>query len=108
MGAHLVVSDLDGEAAAATAADIRSRGSGLPVWRWMWRMPLPARPRRRRSLPAGHRLVLVNNAGIRPKHAFDSLDRDAQWRRTMDINLDGAPTPSWPSRPCWRPAAAMW
>ena len=91
MGAHLVVSDLDGEAAAATAADIRSRGGvasslALDVADAAACQAAAAAL----SLPAGHRLVLVNNAGIRPKHAFDSPDRDAQWRRTMDINLDGA------------------
>ena len=90
MGAHLVVSDLDGEAAAATAADIRSRGGvasslALDVADAAACQAAAAAL----SLPAGHRLVLVNNAGIRPKHAFDSPDRDAQWRRTMDINLDG-------------------
>ena len=42
------------------------------------------------QLPAGHQLLLVNNAGLRPKHAFDSEDRDAQWQRTLSVNLDGA------------------
>ena len=37
----------------------------------------------------GRQLLLVNNAGVRPKHAFDSADRDEQWQRTLDINLGG-------------------
>lgn len=33
--------------------------------------------------------ILVNNAGIRPRHAFDSTERDSLWRKAMDVNLDG-------------------
>ena len=33
--------------------------------------------------------ILVNNAGIRPRHAFDSGERDKLWRKAMDVNLDG-------------------
>lgn len=33
--------------------------------------------------------VLVNNAGIAPVGSIESLDLDT-WRRTMDINVDGA------------------
>lgn len=90
-GAHLVVSDLQGEAAARTAEQIRAAGGvahslALDVAD----ASACAAAAAALHLPAGHRLVLVNNAGIRPKHPFDSPDRDAQWRRTMDINLDGA------------------
>lgn len=90
MGAHLVVSDLSGEAAAATAEDIR-RAGGVATSLALDVADAAAcnAAATALQLPEGHRLVLVNNAGIRPKHAFDSADRDAQWRRTMDINLDG-------------------
>lgn len=33
--------------------------------------------------------ILVNNAGVRPRHGFDSSDRDAHWERAMRVNLDG-------------------
>ena len=33
--------------------------------------------------------VLVNNAGIRPRHKFDSSDRDASWVKAMDVNVGG-------------------
>lgn len=90
MGAHLVVSDLSGEAAATTAEDIR-RAGGVATSLALDVADAAAcnAAAAALQLPEGHRLVLVNNAGIRPKHAFDSADRDAQWRRTMDINLDG-------------------
>jgi NAD(P)-dependent dehydrogenase (short-subunit alcohol dehydrogenase family) len=37
----------------------------------------------------GHVSVLVNNAGVRPRHAFDSEARDAAWRQAMGVNVDG-------------------
>lgn len=40
-------------------------------------------------LPAGHRLVLVNNAGIRPRNPFDGADRDQAWKDAMSVNVDG-------------------
>lgn len=33
--------------------------------------------------------ILVNNAGVRPRHGFDSSDRDEHWERAMRVNLDG-------------------
>ncbi len=33
--------------------------------------------------------ILVNNAGIRPRHAFDSPDRDIHWDRAIKVNLEG-------------------
>jgi NAD(P)-dependent dehydrogenase (short-subunit alcohol dehydrogenase family) len=33
--------------------------------------------------------ILVNNAGIRPRHTFESSDRDFHWERAMRVNLDG-------------------
>jgi NAD(P)-dependent dehydrogenase (short-subunit alcohol dehydrogenase family) len=33
--------------------------------------------------------VLVNNAGIRPRHALDDASRDDAWQAAMAVNLDG-------------------
>ena len=90
MGAHLVVTDLRADAAADTATQICTAG-GTATSQALDVADAAAcnAAAAALQLPAGHRLVLVNNAGIRPKHPFDSADRDDQWRRTMDINLDG-------------------
>jgi len=37
----------------------------------------------------GHVSILVNNAGVRPRHSFDSETRDAAWRQAMGVNVDG-------------------
>ncbi len=91
MGAHVIASDVQGDAAERCAQQIRTAGGAACA------MPLDVSDARAcraaadaLQLPAGHRLLLVNNAGVRPKHAFDSPDRDAQWQRTLDINLGGA------------------
>ena len=90
MGAQLIATDIDGAAAQATATRIvaaggRARGHALDVRDAAACAALAAAL----DLPEGERFVLVNNAGIRPKHAFDSPDRDQAWRDAMDINLDG-------------------
>lgn len=33
--------------------------------------------------------ILVNNAGIRPRHPFESADRDIHWERAIKVNLEG-------------------
>lgn len=90
MGAQLIATDIDGAAAQATASRIvaaggRARACALDVRDASACAALAAAL----ELPEGERFVLVNNAGIRPKHAFDSPDRDQAWRDAMDINLDG-------------------
>lgn len=90
MGAHVVASDVHGPAAQGTAQAIRDAGhSALGLALDVSDAQACREAAAALRLEPGHRLVLVNNAGVRPKHAFDSSDRDAQWRRTMDINLDG-------------------
>ncbi|WP_353236614.1 SDR family oxidoreductase [Diaphorobacter ruginosibacter] len=92
MGARVFASDVNEEAASETAAMIHEAGGhGLAL-----RLDVASADGCReaakqvaREMPADHRLLLVNNAGVRPKHAFDSDDRDALWQRTLDINLGG-------------------
>lgn len=91
MGAHLVASDVSGDAAERTAQAIRDAGgiaSSVPLD--VANAEACNAAAAALQLPSGHKLVLVNNAGVRPKHAFDSADRDEQWQRTLDVNLGGA------------------
>lgn len=91
MGAHVIASDVNGEAAANTAKQILAQGGTTSHCQLdVADAEACNAAAAALKLPAGHKLLLVNNAGVRPKHAFDSADRDAQWQRTLDINLGGA------------------
>ncbi len=91
-GAHVVVLDLDGDAAARTAQDIQSSGGKA------WSRALDVREREAcREAAAevaekvGRISILVNNAGINRRNAFTS---DAElvikdWQDIMAINLNG-------------------
>mgnify|MGYP003621001384 FL=1 len=79
MGAHLIASDVSGDAAERTAQAIRDAGgiaSSVPLD--VANAEACNAAAAALQLPSGHKLVLVNNAGVRPKHAFDSADRDEQ------------------------------
>lgn len=91
MGAQVVAVDMNGAAAEATAQRIRA--DGYPAHALALDVADANACRAAAAalqLPPGHKLLLVNNAGLRPKHAFDSEDRDALWQRTMAVNVDGA------------------
>lgn len=89
-GAHVLATDLDGDAAAATAARILARGQGAESRALDVTDAAACRALAATLQPApGAVFVLVNNAGIRPRHALDSADRDRHWREAMDVNLDG-------------------
>lgn len=91
MGAHVVAADIRGEAAEATAQRIRDAGGQAQSLALDVADAAACRAAAAAlQLPSGHKLLLVNNAGVRPKHAFDSEDRDAIWQRTMAVNVDGA------------------
>lgn len=91
MGAHVVAADIRGEAAQATAQRIRAAGGQAQSLALDVADAASCRAAAAAlQLPAGHKLLLVNNAGLRPKHAFDSEDRDAIWQRTMAVNVEGA------------------
>jgi NAD(P)-dependent dehydrogenase (short-subunit alcohol dehydrogenase family) len=82
--------DIDGDAAAATARRIEA-----PTGR-VQSQQLDVRDAQACDaladavkLDARERLVLVNNAGVRPRHAFDDPGRDHAWREAMAVNVDG-------------------
>ena len=92
-GAKVAVTDIDEAAAAATASKLRAQGLKAYSYRLDVRdskncaevIALVAQE-------VGTLSVLVNNAGVRPRHAFDSDERDAMWRYAMDVNVDGIRT----------------
>ncbi len=90
LGARVLALDIDGETAAATARRIavrggRSQSQALDVRDASACAALAAKL----ALQPGERLVLVNNAGVRPRHAFDDTARDQAWREAMAVNVDG-------------------
>ncbi|MEG0922813.1 MAG: SDR family NAD(P)-dependent oxidoreductase [Comamonas sp.] len=93
MGAQVLASDVNAQAAAETAALITAAG-GIASAQALNVADADAchvaAAQAAQAMQTGRKLLLVNNAGVRPKHAFDSDDRDAQWQRTLDINLGGA------------------
>lgn len=91
MGAHVIAADIHADKAEHTAQRIREAGGQAQAMALDVADAAACRAAAASvQLPAGHQLLLVNNAGLRPKHAFDSEDRDAQWQRTLSVNLDGA------------------
>lgn len=88
-GAHVWVTDINGETAASTAAEIRAAGGqatdmvvdvsrGQDVTALVQRL----------QTQAGRLDVLVNNAGILVRGEVRSLS-DADWTQLRDVNLDG-------------------
>lgn len=90
LGAQVVASDIRADAAEATAQRIRaSGGSAQALALDVADAPACQAAAAAFALPAGHTLVLVNNAGIRPRNAFDAPERDQAWRDAMAVNVDG-------------------
>jgi len=90
LGAHVVATDVLSHTAQDTAQRIRAAGgtadaSALDVSDGSACLAFATSFR----LQSGHRFVLVNNAGIRPRHVFDALERDKAWRDAMAVNVDG-------------------
>lgn len=89
-GAEVIVTDIDGEAAADTAREINARGERS----WHHQLDV-TNVEACRALAdiirqqAGDISILVNNAGIIIREGIDS-DRAAEnWRRVLDVNLNG-------------------
>jgi 3-oxoacyl-[acyl-carrier protein] reductase len=89
-GAHVVLADLDRDAANAAAAELRERGRSAEG--------LQTDVTERTSVDAlaaqivathGRIDILAANAGIYPSTELASID-DAIWDRVMDINVKGA------------------
>jgi NAD(P)-dependent dehydrogenase (short-subunit alcohol dehydrogenase family) len=91
-GAKVAVLDINGEAAAKTAADIRAAGSSaqhftLDVTDRMACREIAAKV----ASDVGAVSILVNNAGINRRNAF-TADADAvikDWQDVMAVNLNG-------------------
>ncbi|RZL62632.1 MAG: glucose 1-dehydrogenase [Variovorax sp.] len=88
-GATVIVTDIDGEGAEQTACSITDSGGTAHALALDVTDPAQCEAVALRVCSFGTLSVLVNNAGVRPRHAFDSTDRDAQWRHAMEVNVDG-------------------
>ncbi|MBU4612437.1 SDR family oxidoreductase [Achromobacter sp. GG226] len=89
-GAVAVVTDRDGDGAEAVAQAIREAGGCAQAHALdVTDAAACARVAEQVRAAVGPVDVLVNNAGIRPRHVFDSADRDDWWRRAMAVNVDG-------------------
>ncbi len=89
-GAHIVATDIRSEAAQQMARRISDAG-GIARWQALDVVDPVACAAVAASLhvPEDHTFVLINNAGIRPRHVFDAPERDQAWRDAMAVNLDG-------------------
>lgn len=89
-GAEVIVTDIDGQAAADTACAINARGERS----WHHQLDVTDVAACRTLADVVHRQagdisILVNNAGIIIREGIDS-DRAAEnWRRVLDVNLNG-------------------
>lgn len=90
LGACVVATDIDGEAAQATAKGLRDEGAQAHALRWdiadrdagmAVREAL-----QRKGLSAS---VLVNNAGIEARGSAGDAGYEDAWRRVLGVNLDG-------------------
>jgi NAD(P)-dependent dehydrogenase (short-subunit alcohol dehydrogenase family) len=88
-GATVIVTDIHCDDAQRVASGIEADGGKAYAFALDVTDPAQCARIAQMSETIGALSVLVNNAGVRPRHAFDSNDRDAQWRRAMDVNLDG-------------------
>ncbi len=89
-GAVVVVTDLDAAGAHEVAREItQARGTAHAFGLDVADAARCAEVLQRVHAQVGDISILVNNAGVRPRHAFDSAQRDALWRQAMDVNVDG-------------------
>ena len=90
LGATVVVADIDGAAAEATADMLRHSGGQARAVRWdIADRAAGAAVRdglRRDGLVAS---VLVNNAGIEARGSIGEPGYEDAWRRVLGVNLDG-------------------
>lgn len=89
-GARVVVTDLAADTAERTASDIRRAGGEA----WAYRLDV-ADAGACHALAAdlaravGEVSLLVNNAGVCPRHTLDSPELQRFWEAAMDVNLKG-------------------
>ncbi|SDE99803.1 3-oxoacyl-[acyl-carrier protein] reductase [Limimaricola pyoseonensis] len=87
-GANLVLADLDRDALAATAADLGPGRGRLATLRLDAAEPADAEAAVAEAEAMGGIDFLVPAAGIYLAEPFAGMT-DAQWRRTLSVNLDG-------------------
>jgi NAD(P)-dependent dehydrogenase (short-subunit alcohol dehydrogenase family) len=88
--ARVVITDIDAAGAERTAASIRQTGGeawafGLDVTDAAACTAVAAEVER----TVGQVSVLVNNAGVCPRHTIDSPDLQRAWNLALDVNLHG-------------------
>ena len=90
-GASLVCTDVGSEGAERTAAFIRQEG-GMATAHALDVTDRASADRLAAELADASRpvSVLVNNAGICPRHSIDSPDLYRSWDAALDVNLTGA------------------
>jgi len=89
-GARVVATDLDAAGAERTAASIRQTGG--EAWAFGLDVTDPgacAAVAAEVGRAAGQVSVLVNNAGVCPRHTIDSPDLHRAWNLALDVNLHG-------------------
>ncbi|HSV53071.1 MAG TPA: SDR family oxidoreductase [Burkholderiaceae bacterium] len=89
-GAVVVVADMDGETAAATADAIAKAGG--KAWSLQWNVANPEEAPQvaeRVKQLAGNTSILVNNAGIHRRGLVGAPEHLHTWRELMAVNVDG-------------------
>lgn len=88
-GASVIVTDINQEAAEHVASKIRKEGGAAYAFRMDVTDTEQCASVSNSVAKLGQLSILVNNAGVRPRHAFDCTDRDLAWYQAMDVNLHG-------------------
>ena len=89
-GARVVVTDIAADTAERTASDIRLAGGEA----WAHVLDVADADACRTlaqdvARSAGEVSLLVNNAGVCPRHAIDSPELERWWNAAMEVNLKG-------------------
>lgn len=89
-GARVVVTDIEAATAGQTATEIRDAGGEA----WAYRLDVTDAAACRVladevARTVGALSVLVNNAGVCPRHTIDSAELERSWSAAMDVNLKG-------------------
>jgi NAD(P)-dependent dehydrogenase (short-subunit alcohol dehydrogenase family) len=89
-GARVVATDVNGDTAAETAALVRAEGGTA----WAWALDVTQADDCHAlaaavAVECGAVDLLVNNAGIILREGSSSPDAAANWKRTLDVNLNG-------------------
>lgn len=102
-GATVVVTDIRAEGAQQVAREIALAGGQAHAFALdVSDAAQCTEVLRRVQQDVGQVDVLVNNAGLRPRHAFDATERDSLWLQAMAVNLDGARHMTLACLPCLR------